>query len=140
MKTRNTLKLAFASLAFAALFAACSQTSPKTPMDKAKHELSELENKIDSVSGDDPQLMAELEQRLDRLDESIDEIGNDLEEAGENVGEETKEAWENMKDESRELREKLDDWSDKAGDKLEDMGHDIKEGAQDVKESLKDSL
>ncbi|GAB1403811.1 MAG: hypothetical protein PHX54_01535 [Lentimicrobiaceae bacterium] len=131
------LTLSFFSLIAMAAFISCQQTKHETAVDRADERLEAFQDKLDSISEDDPGFGDNLKRELKDFENSIDQLARDMENETDEAAAKSKAKIAEIKRETRELGDKLNQWSYNASDSIDSLGSEIKESFRELKRSLR---
>ena len=87
MNTLSKLKLSLLTLFAMATIVSCQQPKHETAADRAEQQLERLENKLDSISEDDPQFGDNLNRELNDFENAIDKLADEMAEETDKNGE-----------------------------------------------------
>lgn len=139
MKSKSRLFYALLVMVFAGAFIACQpQTKKELAVERAEQRLEDLEDKLDSISDQDPEFVQKLDNELDEFERSLDNLSTEMENEKDEAGDNAKQAFIDLKAETRELRYKIAAWGEDTGDSIDSLAGEIKESFRDLKRNIRD--
>ncbi|MDY0344911.1 MAG: hypothetical protein RBR28_15170 [Lentimicrobium sp.] len=137
MNTLSKLKLSLLTLFAMATIVSCQQPKHETAADRAEQQLERLENKLDSISEDDPQFGDNLNRELNDFENAIDKLADEMAEETDEASAKSKAKINEIKTETAALRDRLNQWTYNASDSIDSLGSEIKENFRELKRSLR---
>jgi peptidoglycan hydrolase CwlO-like protein len=137
MKTLSKLSLTLLTLFAVISLISCQQPKHETAADRAEQRLETLQDKLDSISEDDPGFGDNLRRELNDFENSIDQLANKMAEETDEAAAKSKAKIAQIREETNALRDRLAQWSYDANDSIDSLGSEIKESFRELKRSLR---